>query len=533
VADIPLPPSVPLGQPKPMPTTARRREWAAALRWAANLRGEPTRAPGAMLLGLANQIEAGYGLPWADTPEPSAAPTQPAQDAPAAAAPTPGGTQADLASGGDVQSEPAVPLASAPTGPAILGRALLANGGAHGAHVYNTHGRWGGNEAWWGWTRDEIEATWTDVREVLLVDPAVARVLEAVSRWRHICTAISPDIGQSDVDDAESDVWAAVDALGEPAGTPPADPPPAGGPGWDRETIAQLRDLLLADDGPLQLDRLTRRGAGEQLVALLADRDGLRRLADRPWGQADEWVAERNAVRAELAQVTADREALFRTHEWAAAQHERELATARAESQEWQLRLANANAELAQVTAAGRRLHEACERLTVERVELVADMDRLATARRHAEYRATDGPGWDRHTVEGLIARSCADATGEELDQLRALLDDVDQYEGWAERLAEHIPEEEGDDVATPGLVEQWMARQPVLREEIRRDAAADALDNLVGHIRQQAANCGADSHRRGLLRGAYAAERRVAEIRAGTRPVPGSPEPDGGGDGG
>jgi hypothetical protein len=109
---------------------ARRREWPAAYRDAAErltATGQPhlyDLPTSRWLARRAIQIEAGQLTPWADAPEPSAAPAQPAQDAPAAAVPTLG-TQADLASVGDVQSEPAVPLASAPTGPVVLGRALL------------------------------------------------------------------------------------------------------------------------------------------------------------------------------------------------------------------------------------------------------------------------------------------------------------------------------------------------------------------------------------------------------------------------
>jgi hypothetical protein len=343
---------------------------------------------------------------------PAAAPARPVQDAPAAAAPNPG-TQADLASGGDVQSQPAVPLASTPAGPAILGRALRESGTGtlwREAPDAGRDGEWWYEGGYGHAQRPEVEELAAEfgtgqVREVLLVDPAVARVLEAVSRWRHICTAISPDIGQSDVDDAESDVWAAVDALGEPAGTPPG-----AIDGWESKIRAQHPDMS---------PPAVRRGAHAARVLLgaptltqpavdaLGEQSGTP-PADPPLDQRDEaraelvearrivaetveanhrWAADHAEQAAELAQVTADREALFGTYEFAAAEHERELAAA-------------------------------------------------------------------------------------------------------------------------------------------RRDAAADALDSLVGHIRQQAANCGADSHRRGLLRGAYAAERRAAEIRTGTRPVPGSPEP-------
>jgi hypothetical protein len=320
--------------------------------------------------------------------QPPAAPARLAQDATAAAGPTPG-----------------------TAGPAILGRALL------GARVWREDlaptGLWSCGDGSWC-TRAAVEAGERGpVREVLLVDPAVARVLEAARRWRGISTAPpDPDIGQSDVDDAEADVWAAVDALGdttpdldteaeaemdatagweskiraqhpdmsppavrrgahaarvlfgaptptqpavdalgEPAGTPPADPPPAGGPGWDRETIAQLRDLLLADDGPLQLDRLTRRGAGEQLVALLADRDRYAAMAEQVIRNHDDLAGtlrrERDAARAELDTAssqaasrwqriielraelaTARRDAAADTLDWAASQWPGQLVAA-------------------------------------------------------------------------------------------------------------------------------------------------------------------------------------------------------------
>jgi hypothetical protein len=338
-------------------------------------RSNPTPEEVAAWDAEADEQERMFAQVAADTPEPSAAPDQPAQDALAAAAPTPG-TQADLASGGDAQSQPAVPLASTPTGPAILGRALLhlTSGGQPNAWV-ERDGWWHSHIASVPLVRDEVNrwGDYRDIREVLLVDPAVARVLEAVSRWRHICTAISPDIGQSDVDDAESDVWAAVDALGdtteaeptpEPAGrdhhwiepeevvgstppwrveagppptvgTPPADPPPAGGPGWDRDTVALAR---------AELHRFPSMQAA--LDALLADWDIAVRQRDSLARRCAVRFEETQAGRAELAEarriVAETVEANYRwaaDHAALAAEHERELAAARrdaaADALEW------------------------------------------------------------------------------------------------------------------------------------------------------------------------------------------------------
>jgi hypothetical protein len=219
-----------------------RRVWAAALRWEADqLRNaaprweaaspqtaESSRYYASVLEIDAHRIETGELTPWADQPEPgrgcpadafladpperqlaewerelAVSQSVPAGDATAAAGPTPG--QADLASGGDAQSEPAVSLASAPAGPAILGRALL------GARVWREDlapgtGLWSCGDG--NWFRREVveDGERGLVREVLLVSLAGGEVIERAWRWLHAL----------DAPDSEDLLVDAVRALGEP-----------------------------------------------------------------------------------------------------------------------------------------------------------------------------------------------------------------------------------------------------------------------------------------------------------------------------
>jgi hypothetical protein len=425
------------------------------------------------------RVQCGQQRPCPVHDQPSAAPAQPAQDAPAAAAPTPG-----------------------TTGPAILGRALLDRHGTlwqDDAPLRNDVDMLKAGATYV--TRSYAENYGGPLRPVLLVDPAVARVLDAAAavlrEWRHP-TGLPPiKAMRAERRDSIAAQWeeladllddalaAAVDALGEPAGTPPADTP--AGDSIDPATIPDQRAKNWADWHPeTYCHRCGRRNIwswyADSAVWNEAEGDGGGILCPVCFVADHERVTgARTSWRLAPAGKTDEVGHLVRSE----AEMRHQLDTARAEL----------DTASSQATSRWQRI-----------IELRAE---LATARRHAEYRATDGPGWDRYTVEGVIDRSCADATGEELDQLRALLDDVDQYEGWAERLAEHIPEEEGDDVATPGLVEQWMARQPALREEIRRDAAADALVFAAGL-----------AHRWSQTELAGDLRHIAAEIRAGTRSI-------------
>jgi hypothetical protein len=131
---------------------------------------------------------------------------------------------------------------------------------------------------------------------------------------------------------------------------------PAGGPGWDRDTIDaiiagwDLRGVsdgsqetlraLLADRDRLSIDAeqaqdriaLAESAVGEaerEVDRLEEELVGARSECDRLRGERNDLRHQASAFEAMLATTRADREALFGTHEWAVAEHERELATAR------------------------------------------------------------------------------------------------------------------------------------------------------------------------------------------------------------
>jgi hypothetical protein len=518
------------GQPVGAPLTAPvvvledalcRRVWAGALRWkAGQLRdaaehqrhtgqadvADAMRVCASALEIDAHRIETGELTPWADQPEPPAASAQLdiGADIPT---PTSGASaQVSAENGGDIGTDagpvqrrctvahprhgqcelyqghrPAddpdrrhrtgalswltdaeVEACGLPPLASYAGAADLQSGPA------NASGESAGGLAGDGWARRPLLelAEWLETGPAETRDPDIGRQVRAVLADRDLHVG-ALDTRSTQLYDALAERDAARAEVARLQADPHGEPAPE-------------------PDGEHQVRRIAARG-----VSLDYEQEALAGVA-RSWRLSDpacqalaladaqvwatlqlaEVTAERSQLTHELARVTADREALFRTHEWAVAEHERELAAARAE---------------------------------------------LATARRDAaaQHRAADGPGWDRTTVEGLIDRSCADATGAELDQLRALLADADQWEGWVDRLVEHIPEEEGDDVAVEGLVEQWMRKQPAIRDEIRRDAAAEALVFGAGlAVRWGEHDLAADMR---LI---------AAEVRDGTRPVPGSPEP-------
>jgi hypothetical protein len=222
------------------------------------------------------------------------------------------------------------------TGP-ILGQALLDVDG----DVWQDRG----NGLWQGvgvesyMPEAELKRDHGPVREVLLVDPAAAQVLEALRAW---LGSISATETAEEADlvlamralDPAAWHWAeSVDALGdtpeaehdhrmatgEPvlvvgtpppwrveaappptAGTPPADPVLAGGPGWDRERLTELvaeaRRRGPVDDMP------------DQVEALLADLDMFVGALDVRSTQLYDALVERDAARAELATARRDAE---------------------------------------------------------------------------------------------------------------------------------------------------------------------------------------------------------------------------------
>jgi hypothetical protein len=315
-----------------------------------------------------------------------------------------------------------------PTGPAILGRALLDGQG----------------NAWPANDREWAESERGPVREVLLVDPAVARALAELRRWVRDWEAGSEP-------DDQALVAAAVDALpdagtdtptttGEAsaqvtpanggdtgADTTPEDEladgqraiydhvvgaPPAGGAGWDRDTIAMARaelhqfpsmqaalDALLADWDAADSDRdalersLMRRR--QQLRAVHADADRLRdELAERT-RERDYSDAALEAAARDMAQTTTDRDRPAAPRLWLEAERERHRAE-----------LAEVRAELEYVRADREGLDLQRNRLLAERIgtRQRAAADALEEAANDASVLLESGAR--AFTARGLRARA-------------------------------------------------------------------------------------------------------------------------------
>lgn len=88
-----------------------------------------------------------------------------------------------------------------------------------------------------------------------------------------------------------------------------------------------------------------------------------------------------------------------------------------------------------------------------------------------APVPAGDGPGWDRGTIEELIAASCADATEGELNQLRALIADRDRLLAERDRKARWVQHER--DIADRRQAERDAARAERDTFIVQRDALA------------------------------------------------------------
>jgi hypothetical protein len=576
-----------------------RRVWAGALRWA---------APPGMVGNLpdhirrwANQIEAGQLTPWAGQPEPPAAPAQPAQDDPRdyypmhdhgygrhshhvaqkhagdvanprandhsglprvtqqeayqpAAGPTPG--QADLASGGDAQSEPAVPLAPAPTGAAILGRALL------GARVWRcpvAHPAHGQCELYQGHrpAGDPDRRHRTGALSWLTDAEIQACGLPPLASYAGTDLQSGPANASAE-SAATANLATASHGLATPA------PESAGGPGWDRKTIVALAAGLAGEVLDAELISPERgRELRDQVLALLADLDLYvgaldtrstqlyDALAERDAARAELEAAqrilghgvrvekmlegERDAARAELAVVSADLVRFTKTAlAWAdegcrfevqrdqaqreVARLEEELVGVRSECDRLRDALTNSRAAASDRKAdADKIAHD----LITERNQAVRDVHAVNEALRAATAeQATAREEVDQTRLQAAEARTVADSYAEQLDAARAEL----------ARVAGSLANRDATLAARTAqlnAVREQLAE--VTESEIRaraelatarRDAAADTLKWL-------------GDGRAGVPLNSGAIRTLAAEVRAGTRPVPGSPEPDGGGDDG
>jgi hypothetical protein len=580
------PPSRPAVPPAPRPATAeqvRRREWPAALRWF----GQRNRRVENWMSAehLAERIEGGTLTPWADTnpvacpncrgtgaaahplvpsricedckgtgtcspPADTPEPDEPVADVLAAfergphgvTAPPPprveaSGVKLDEPSGQrtaaaaaqalDLCAAPVAPTPPATdgTGP-ILGRALLDVDGELLRQV--------GPDRWQDFAgaeyrRAEVEAD-GPVREVLLVDPAAAQVLEAAREWREADRAELTAARTADTPDAGEAEWlasrqlateealaTAVDALGdtteaEPTPEPAAtanlatashglakpNPPPAGGSGWvDRRAWTRQQWL----DDARAIFNSVHGGAADLLnghiMALFGELHDVTEQRDlaiahdrQPYPTAAAYEAvcatlERkrralDAARAELAQVTGRLRAALDAGQDVPDADLVSLAGTHREA-------------LAGAVRANQEQTAEVERLRAE----------LATTRGAA---AAAGAGWDREAAD--LARRDAE-----------LAEAVEANHRWA---ADHA--EQAAELATARRDAELWERAAGDMEARDRHAAADTLDWAAGQWVREVVGVN-EFPTPAILRG------WAAEVRAGTRPVPGSPKPDGGGD--
>ena len=621
---------------------ASRREWVAAYRdgatavraFAGTVANPDTCAD--VLEARASLVEAGELTPWAG--------------------------QADLASGPDVQSQPADRLARG--GPAILGRALLDDRG----------------ELWWPRPEREQSAYGRPVREVLLVDPSVARVLDAARvvadaqqkatpEWLAALRALTaamvalPDAGTdtptatgqaSKAPGASMPTVPAVEwhptitgatrgpySCGQkPAGDPclrclepaenhPAEPTPE--PGTEDAFLAAIAEP--ADPRLSEVQAAARAAGGRLDVEVVPDPEpasGPGSPDRRAWTR-QQWLDDARAIFDSVHGGAAD---LLNGHIMAlfgelhdvteqrdlAIAHDRQPYPTAAAYEAVCATLERKRAELAEVTADRDRLSNtiaAAGQSAMDSAEYARqgwdEVERLRAAVERVKARTepapepASGPGWDREAERGapvdwrLIAEQRERELRIEGERKYAMQRERDELRADRDRLREHSttlnaiawklatalgdvpagadairgnPEEQADrliaelhrlrvlvgEEGQPGwdgcsraeAIRQaedkhefgmrmsaaletvkddlLAAREEVdrLRAELataRRDAAADALDEAANDASGLNVATGERYFTGAALR------ELAAQLRRGARPAPGSPQPDGGGD--
>jgi len=544
-----------------------RRMWAAAMRWVHDRIRQPdySELAAGTVEDWAGWVESGQLTPWADQPDPTATPARPAGDATAAAGPTPG--QADLASGGAAQSEPAVSLAPAPTGPAILGRALLVRG-----ELWPDagRGRWrlpaGESSYDVEWVRSNVGP----VREVLLVDPSVARVLDAARAVLRV-TKLTPHAVTltGHWGDAIRALAAAVDALpdaGTDTPTTTGEASEQAGPGVEQDTGADSQRRCPVEH--------PRHSQCELYAGHLADP-----RRDRHSSGGMLWLTEAEIRASGAPPLTSFAGALAEP----APEPDRLDALAKQVAAILADPVAGEGPRLSEVQAAARA---AGGQLVVD---VEPDPD-LQSGSANASGQPAGLPGWDRATIGALAAGLAGESVAAELispergqalrDQVLALLADRDRLSGELERqrdtaraeLAEATAERDrwvkvadgatrAHDAARTELETAWNAAGDMAakEEQAARDRAAlEAVKAELATARRDAAVLDAAAHSVWLHakwrwltsqmttkeREAWAdaVDRASAQLnaddpdlnaapvdrwwRAGTRPAPGSPEP-------
>lgn len=445
-----------------------RRMWAAALRWWGSRRQRALHPQ-----EVADRVESGALTPWADSPEPATPPAEPAHTPPADPDPHP--------DTGDT--------------PGVLGRAWLGHGRMSGVGLPVLLRQADDAEDVWGsgfvrpMPRAEAEDRYGAV-EVLLVDPAA---------WQRL---------REERDNLDTQIRNCL------------------------RQMDRLADEASAHEGELGDMRA-------QLAAAEADCADVEQLRAIRLGQH----AELNDLRQQLERQQPVIEA---------ARHWRTL-----------LDVASDRVHLSDIRSSEDALAAAVDALTGGRspsTDPTSPSSGDEGGTKPTPEPAGDGPGWDRPGIEGarrILPPGLANQVGALLanrDRLRVLVGEEGQP-GWdncsraeAIRQAEEKHEFGMRMFKALETVKAELAAARLWAEEVeqdrddamdkvesfperlataRRDTVAATLDEHAQYIRQRAAQSGADSHRRGLLRAAYSAERWAAEIRTGQRDTPGT-EPDG-----
>jgi hypothetical protein len=511
------------------PDASRRREWVAALRWLSRQVARQSDASD-WVAELADQIESGALTPWA---QPVTALPAKHSFVPVAGHPDDDecthrsdGTDGTYCGRPEVEHEP--------------------DGGRHAS----PNCACGENDAGDQY-RDPICARLdADTPEPPAPTPPEPRDFYAMHDHgypvglRHAHHVENPHSG--DVHNPRANDHTGVPVVTQAEATAPTpNPPPAGGPGWDREAILlgfqQIAAAVRADK-PIRLDA----DDLAQLKALLADLDRFAVAFDIRSTQLHDALIEHNAARAKLDSqasgfldavnlITAERETARRELADAlgdlnaaraevaevtgrlraaldagqdvpdadlvplAGTHREALAGAVRANQEQTAEVERVRAELAEMTAERNRLREWNESLLEAGAEVQGEVERLraelATARGAV---AAAGAGWDREAAELVRTR-------EELAEVRRSL--ARQWAAYHDELTTELATARRD-------AEMW-ERAAGDMEARDRHAAADALAMAGTQLAATHHHPAAD-----LVRDLE------AQIRAGERPVPGNPEP-------
>lgn len=481
---------------------------------------------------LLQQVAAAYGivLEGARTGT-TAAPAEPSGAAPAAAGPHP-----------DI-----------PDRPGVLGRALL----DRRRDLWPSSG-----DGWWRepgrskpdrragrvWTTVQIEREYGPVREVLLVPPAAGRVLDAVGRWRDQF-APGPDpnrlprrgeliaawdaLAGASVAAVELEIPCTVDGCQRERPCPEHDPaeaaPDCQVPGAHGPVCARRPGQLLCSTCPGRPAepapepwRCVRCGSTRWVGWRRGpEHEGWPRRAQCvPCGRIQE--APRTEPAPEPDSGTECREALCRDVEADRDRLERDGPLwAREKITHLEDRIADLRAD--------RNVERAVLAAALERDAARADRDRLARELRMA--LAVNRQQQDAYRG----SEQQRDAARAELAELQQLFDLQWRRMGDATALwRAEAPQERALLQPDLGALLEWlMARADAARAELdtaRRDAAAGTLAEAARELRENASGVAEAPSAQAMYTVANVLDKRAGEIRAGTRPVPGSPQPAEGG---